>query len=86
MSSRRKNVPVTPCEPFRVRYLGGRSDYFEAGAEYVVAETCWIHGQELYGLLKHWPGHLFGAYRFERITEKADGALYGPGDGRSRLR
>jgi hypothetical protein len=85
VSARRKNAPLTPCEPFRVRCKDGNRDHLEAGAEYMVAETIWILGQELYGLQGHWPGHLFGAYRFERITEQPDGALYGPGDGRSGL-
>lgn len=64
-------MPITPCDPFRVRCIHGNRDHVQAGAEYLVAETFETPGGTVYGLHKHWPGHLFGAWRFERVEEPA---------------
>lgn len=56
-----------PCEPFRVRCIHGNRDHLETGAEYVVIERYETAGGPVYGLQKHWPGHLFGAWRFEPV-------------------
>jgi len=64
---------TAPPDSFRVRCIHGNRDQLETGAEYVVAEVFQMLDRPVYGLHKHWPGQLFGAWRFERIDDQEGG-------------